>query len=307
LNEITFNNIRKCFFKKRYIFIDEENIYYFWQIYFSEFGSTLEIVPFKYDGKKFVEIKTSKVELLIDYLKFMLIDKNPKEIRKFFNYLQSLKFSLSDIQREKLGDNFCRFFIRDRDDKFIFLDTYAKHWIIDFKKIKNRDKHILKEPKIFPFYIPEVKVTITEDAKILKNDQEINIDNFWEIYEEYKKSLIPLIKKKDQIFRKIEEDLKVRFYKTQKQLKNSKIFDYEIDAVIYVYDGLLNYEDILRISYSQYSFEDNYQYDLHFYGFDMKVSSLMWNLIDNFGIRIIPTKLSFWSEIETKNQKSFKI
>ena len=52
MNSITLCNINKLF-QNGYVFIDEEGIYYLWQIYFSDFRATLEIVAFRKEGNKF--------------------------------------------------------------------------------------------------------------------------------------------------------------------------------------------------------------------------------------------------------------
>ena len=48
-------------------------------------------------------------------------------------------------------------------------------------------------------------------------------------------------------------------------------------------------------------------YDLKFWGIDIKVSKLLWGLIDKFGIRIVETKLNVWSEIKTNLQMFYRI
>ena len=54
--------------KERYVFVDEEEIYYLWQFWFSSYGGELEITAYKKGSEKFVEIETSKINALRKYL-----------------------------------------------------------------------------------------------------------------------------------------------------------------------------------------------------------------------------------------------
>ncbi len=69
VNSINLCNINK-FYQKRFVFVDDEGIYYFWQLYFTEFGATLEIVPFIKKENRFIQIEMPKVSELTDYLKW---------------------------------------------------------------------------------------------------------------------------------------------------------------------------------------------------------------------------------------------
>jgi len=178
-----FHNIsRLC--NRRYVFVDEEGIYYVWQFWFSEFGANLEITPFILEDEKFVETQTDKAEELIEYLKHRLLNKTELEIREFCKYLTFLELNIPKTIEEKFGERFCNF-LHDRDKKFIYQDPNAKHWIIDFEKIKNNDPDFLKEPPLLPFTITELGVTLTKEEELLKDGKKINVDKFWKIVEEY--------------------------------------------------------------------------------------------------------------------------
>ena len=116
---------------------------------------------------------------------------------------------------------------------------------------------------------------------------------------------LQIIKKKDKIFKKIEQDLEKRFLKSLKELQNHKIADYDIVAKVEVFDTLLGYEPILTVYYSYRTFKDKGLYGLNIFGLDLKVGKIYWYLIDKFGLKNIDTKFYFWSEIEMKNQKYF--
>jgi len=165
----------------------------------------------------------------------------------------------------------------------------------------------LKEPNLFPFFISELGVTLTKDLKLKKSGKSLSIEEFWKIYEEYKLSLIPIIKRKDKILRKVEEDLERRFFESLKEIKSKKICDYEIDPKVEVFDTLLGYEPIFTIHYIEEMFKDKSPYSLNFYGLDLKVGRLCWYVIDAFGLESVNTKFYYWSDIEIKNQKFFKI
>ena len=82
-NSINLCNINK-FYQTRFVFVDDEGIYYFWQLYFSEFGTTLEIVSFIKKENRFIQTETPRVAELIEYLNWRLQDRSAKEIRDFF-------------------------------------------------------------------------------------------------------------------------------------------------------------------------------------------------------------------------------
>ena len=179
--------------------------------------------------------------------------------------------------------------------------------VLDFEKIKNKEDNFFKEPDIFPFFIPEVEVTLTKDARLLKNGNEITIEKFWQLYEEYKTSLISIIKKKDKVLRKIELDLKKRFVESFEELKNKKISDYEIDPKVEIFDTLLGYEPIYTIFYGKREFTEHDLCDLKLHGMDLKVCYLFWCIIDYFGLKSINTRFYYWSEIKIQNQKFFNV
>ena len=193
----------------------------------------------------------------------------------------------------------------DRDSEFIYTDPYAKHWVIDFDKVRNKEMDFLKEPELLPFTFSELGVTVTKECELVKNGKRIDIDGFEKAEEEYKKSLIPIIEQKDKIFQKIEKDLYTRFMATLKELESKKINDYEIEPQIMVFDTLLGYEKILNIWYAKEIFEDREPYSLGIFGLDLKVCHLTWRLLDTLGIRAAQVKFSFWSEVRVMDQKFF--
>ncbi len=306
MNSLDFYNINIKTVQDRFVVIDDEATYYVWQLYFSNYLATLEIVAFVKKDHKFIEIKTTKVNELIEYLKFRLLDKNTKEITNFFNTLASY-FSIPQNIIEEYGEDFCKQFLQDSDSRFLFRDLEAKHWELDFEKIKNKDDNFLKEPTLLPFYISELDVILTKDAKLQKNHKDITIKQFWQIYDEYKKDLIPYIKKKDKIFRKIEKDLKERFFESLAELRKKKIFDYEIQPKIEVFDVLIGEDPFLCLPYTDELLLDESLWSLKVYGLDLMVGRLCWYVLQKLGLKSIKTEFYYWSDIEIKNQKFFRL
>ena len=304
MNSINLCNINK-FYQKRFVFVDDEGIYYFWQLYFTEFGATLEIVPFIKKENRFIQTETPKASELTDYLKWRLTGKSAKEIVDFFMDLSMKEFSIPDELVDRFGQEFCKELVNDRDSEFIYTDPYAKHWVIDFDKVRNKEMDFLKEPELLPYTFTELGVTVTKEYELVKNGKKIGVEKFAKVKEEYKKSLIPIIKQKDRIFQKIEKDLYARFMATLKELERKKISDYEIEPQIMVFDTLLGYDELLRIWYIKEMFEDRDLYSLSIYGLDLKVSYLMWRLLDTLGLRAAQVKFSFWSEVRVRDQKFF--
>ena len=304
VDSINLCNINK-FYQKRFVFVDEEGIYYFWQLSFSEFGASIEIVPFIKKENRFIQTETPKVGELIGYLKWRLEDKNAKEIRDFFYALSFRTFSIPKGLMEKFGEEFCEKLAYDHDSEFIYTDPYAKHWVIDFAKVRNKEMDFLKEPELLPFTFTELGVTVTKECELMKNGKTISIDGFEKAREEYKKNLVPIIKQKDRIFRKIEKDLYARFMATLKKLESKKISDYEIEPQILVFDTLLGYDELLRVWYTKEIFEDREPYSLSIFGLDLGVCHLTWRLLDTLGLRAVQAKLSFWSEVRVREQKFF--
>jgi hypothetical protein len=307
MNSINLCHIKNIIIQNRFVFVDEKEIYYLWQIYYSDFGTTLSIDAFKKEGVVFKEIETTRVYELIKYLKFWLLDKNTTEIIEFFKSISFLEFNIHKKIANEFDEKFYRLFLRDIDSEFIFLDPHAKHWIIDFKKIRNHEKEFLKEPEFFPFYISNIDVVLTKDLKLLKNEKDITIEDFWQIYEEYKLGLVSIIKKKDVMLRKIENDLAKRFFESLAEINNKSISDYEIDAKVEIYDLVTRYEPIFALHYSRRIFKDKTLYSLKVYGYDFYVGRLCWSLIDTFGLNILSAQVCIWSEIEIINQKFFKL
>lgn len=306
MNNLTFCNVNK-YDQNRFIFVDEEGIYYFWQFTFSEYMADLEIVPFKKENEKFIKIKTHKVEELITYLKSKLINKTEQEIREFFKYITFLEFTIPASFKTKFGEKFCHY-LQDRDNRFIYQDPNVKHWIIDFEKVRNNEPEFLKQPNLLPFTITELGVTLTKDEKLKKDGKTITIDEFWNTVKEYKKGLIAPIKQKDKIMRKIEEDLKRRYFESLREIENKKhISDYEIEIEFEVFDTLNSDEPVLKILFVEGMFEDNEPYSLSLFGIDMQVGRLCWYFLDGLGLQSIQKKFFFWSEIKIRNQKFFNV
>ncbi|WP_201337540.1 MULTISPECIES: hypothetical protein [unclassified Nitratiruptor] len=299
-------NINRSNSQMSRVFVDEEGIYYLWILYSGY--PDLEIVPFKKENNKFIEIKTPKVDELYDYLRFRFCNETVFEIEKLFESLlwDYSKFTIPKNIVEKFGEKFCEYFLRDRDNEFIFLDPYAKHWIIDFEKVRNQEKEFLQEPELLPFTITELGVTLTKDLELQKDGKNLSIEEFWKVYDEYRLSLIPIAKKKDKIFRKIEEDLGKRVKESLREIKSKKISDYNIEIQVKVFDTLLGYEQFLELFYTEEMFEDGVLYHLRELN-NMEVCRLFWHVIEFFGLRIITTELSFWSEITIDNQKFFRL
>ncbi len=305
---IIFNKIQRPYYKKRYIFVDKEGIYYFWQFMFSEFLVELEIIPFRLEEGKFVETDTNKLDELVKYLKLRLLNKTESQMQDFLEYINSLEFNVPKSIQKKFGDEFC-LFLRDNDNEFIYKDPNAKHWIIDFEKIRNNEQDFLKEPDLLPFTITELGVTLTKNEELIKDGNKISIEEFWKVREKYKTNLIPIIQRKDEIFKKIELNLEKRFFESLKEIESKKIFDYEIDATIEVYDAAIEecYEPILNIFYTDLIFQDKEPYSLSLYGLNLRVSRICWYLIDSLGLKAIEQEFYFWSDIEVKNQMFFRL
>ena len=275
------------FCQRRYVFVDEEGIYYLWKFRFFKYRAGLEIVPFKMKDGIFVEMQTDKAKELIEYLKPKLLNKTAQQIQTFCEDLTFLKLDVPKSIEEKFGEKFCNF-LYDRDKEFIYQDPNAKHWIIDFEKIRNNEPDFLKVPDLFPFMITELGVTLKEDGELFKDGKKITIERFWEIVKEYKSSLIPFIKSKDKILRKIEKDLKRRYDETLRQLENNKkISDFEIEPKIEILDILLSDEPLHTINYGRSMSEVDELWSLGLFGIDLKVSWLCRFQLEALGLRSI--------------------
>ena len=190
------------------------------------------------------------------------------------------------------------------DERFLFQDKFAKHFILDFDTIENNKEIFFKQPEIFPFYISYLDVWITKDYKIIKNSTEITTNDVIQLEEEYKKNLIPLIKKKDKIYRAVQKESIKKYFKTKEFLNSMNICDKNIEIKITFFDIAGN--DIYFNIYSEVTYKRQI-YDLKFWGIDIEVSRLLWGLIDKFGTRIVEAKLNVWSEIKTDLQMFYKI
>ena len=60
-----------------------------------------------------------------------------------------------------------------------------------------------------------------------------------------------------------------------------------------VFDTLLGYDELLRVWYAKEIFEDREPYTLSIFGLDLKVSHLMWRLLDTLELRAAQKNLAF--------------
>lgn len=303
---ITVSGLHKHFTRRRYIFVDKEEIYYFWQLNYSAWGLHIEIVAMKQTKDDFITIKTPKSEKIGDYLKEIFFEKSDAFIGDFFEKISFYEFEIPPIHTHILGEKFKNKFLLEQDIEFIFRDKFAKHLIIDFDKIENRDLCFFYQPKLFPLYIPEIDVTVTEEAELFQGTELISLDYFWLVYEKYLYTLQEKIKYKDKIFSSIEKDLKKRRRKAVSQIKVEEIHDYKIDTYLTIFDGFLN-DEILNIIFLKDFFDDTEGYSLSLYGLDINVGMIMYRLIDTYGLKIILPKLSYCSELKIRNQKFFTL
>jgi len=300
-------SLHKGFLMSRYVFMDAERFYYLWQLDFSEYGLRIEITAMKQNEDVFRVVETPKTELLVAYLRDILATQNSAFVSEFFETITFFEFEIESKYSDTFGEEFCSTFLCEQDREFILRDVNAKHLIIDFEKIQKRELEFFSQPELFPLYIPQTDVTLTQDMKFLKDMQEISIEEFWKLYEAYKISLTKEIQQKEKIFSSIEKDLECRYTRALTQIKEEKIHDYEVEAYITIFDGFLNEYEILNIIFTEHSFKDTELYSLAIFGFDVKVGRVMYHLIDTFGIQIVRAKLNFWSELEIRNQKFFNI
>ena len=120
--------------------------------------------------------------------------------------------------------------------------------------------------------------------------------------------MIPLIKSKDKILKKIEEDLKRRYYKSLKELENNKkISDFEIEAKVDIYDTLFDGIPIYTLHYGESMFEDDEPWTLSLFGIDLKVGRLCWYQLEALGLRSIQKRFYYWSEVKIRDQKFFEL
>ena len=289
----------------RYTVVDKDNIYYLIEDNVSTSSVCIDISCYKIKYNKFVSYETNNTDILKQYLQKFLIDNKSNSLSDLFYYEYNIDKKYIDI----LGEEFCRRFIYNYDTSFIYKDTNVKHLIVDFDATNNDKDIVFKEPKCFPYHLSYLDIVITEDAKILYKNNIITKDTFYKIYQDYKDKLLLKIKSKDHLFEKIEQDLYKRYLNTMSHLKNSKNSDFNIESVVNVYEdeAYESYNPILKIYLNKHNRDDNTRYSLHLYGFDIRVSNILYFLIDKFGINIINKKLSFWSEISIDEQKKFRL
>ncbi len=295
------------FCTKRYIFVDEDKSYYLWQLAFSEYGLTVEITSFKQNNDDFIVFDNPKIEMITSYIQEILTDQNSSFIAKFFESIGDFEFEIEKKYRDALGNKFCNIFLSEQDREFILQDKYAKHLIIDFEKIQARELVFFNQPELFPLYIPEIGVNVTKEAKLCKDLKEINLETFWLLYEQYKTTLIKQIKQKNKMLINIEQDLIYRYKKASKQIKKENIDDYELEAYISVFDVFSNEYEITKVIFSKHSLSEAKTYSLAVFSLDIEVNRIMYHLIDTFGIKIVTTKLHYWSELIIRNQKFFNV
>jgi hypothetical protein len=279
--------------------LQDSNIYYL--IYLDR--CYVNISAFKKRENRFYEIENENVYKLINYFEDIAYFK--RFSRKILNLEVSLlTFDVPNEAKEKLGESFCTHFIRDYDLHFLYQDSYAKHFIPNWRAIENKEKNILIQPKLFPFYINHLDVIIDENCDIYHKNQKITPQDVYELEKEYKKSLIPKLNKKSKIYDALMNDLKKRYYKTKNIIKKMNLWDYNLDAHIEFFNiaGDVIFEELIHFEYYDLS-----PCNLKIYGLDIEVNYLLWRLIDSYGLRIVTAKLDVWSEVKTDLQKSFMI
>ncbi|AZV46108.1 hypothetical protein C3L23_02120 [Nautilia sp. PV-1] len=284
-----------------FVFVDKENIYYLLNLD-DRYG--VFINTFRFENGKVAEFETPKKEVFEKYFSFWKNLSNVEKRDYIYNLCFALNYKISKRALKTLGEDFCFRYLRDLDEHFLFQDKFAKHFILDFKAIEQGREVFYRQPKLFPFYISYLDIWITEDYKIIKNNTEITTNDVFQLEEEYKKSLIPLIKKKDKIYRAVQKDSIKKYFKTKEFLKSMNICDKNIEIIITFFDIAGN--DIHFNTCSEVTFERQI-YDLKFWGINVEISRLLWGLIDKFGIRIVEAKLNVWSEIKTDLQMFYKI
>ncbi len=225
-----------------------------------------------------------------------------------FKALMSLrvKFISFDVPKDavkKLGEKFCNYFIRDNDRFLFYKDKYAKYFLIDWKKLEKNEFPFI-QPKLFPFYITHLDVLIDENYDIYHKNKKITTKDVYKLENEYKKSLIPVIDKKNKIYNAFIADLEKKYFRTKKFLENMNLWDYNLEAHIEFFDigDCIIFEECMN-----YETFDASSCSLSLYGLDMQVNFLLWRLIDAFGLRIVTAKIYIWSEIKTDLQMSYLI
>jgi len=276
------------FYQKRFIFNDADGNCYFIQLEPNEFGFDIEVIGF---DAKLQPMSSDKVILLAKFLQRRDI--------AFFQQLTNRELTLPHMIHERLSERFIRMFLKEKDREFIFRDKDAKHWIIDFASIA-KGQWCIVQPKLFPWHIQEVNVTLLEDGRLFKDVKEIDEEHFWRLYDAYLASLKPKIAQKDSICRQIEMDLQKR----SETLSVTNAADVEKEARVDVLDTWFCYEPLLRVHYPAF---DHDKCSLQLYGIDMEVSYLLWRVVDAFGLEAIEHELYYWSEVEVISQKFFTL
>jgi len=261
----------------------------------------INVNAFEIKDEKFYEIENENIKKLINYFNDYVYSK--RCWHKFIDLELSLNYKIPQQAKKKLGDKFCRF-IRDYDLHCLHQDINAKHFIPNWNAIEKNEQNFFIQPKLFPFYISYLDVMIDKNYNVYYKNQKIKPDEVFEIENEYKKSLIPLIKKKDKVYQALMNDLENKYYKTKKFLKSINLWDYNLDGHIEFFDiaGNAIFEEWIHF--------ETYDLDpcsLKLYGLDIDVSYIFWRLIDAFGLRIVTAKIDVWSEVKTDLQMSYKI
>jgi hypothetical protein len=278
---------RYRFWQKRFVFNDSAGNYYFIYLDPSEFGFFVEVAAF---DAAFEPLDTENVKDLANFLR-------SRDLKFFTGLGEVLDFPVPKRVRQKLSERFAHRFLQEIDREFIFRLRDAKHWIIDFGALR-RGEWRLREPKLFPWRIAEVDVVVTEDGELLYRGGRIDEGRFWELYDEYLRSLRPKIARKDRICKKIEADLLQRFEVVR--VENAADVEKEARVDICAWDM---YEPLLRVDYRM---ADYSECSLGLYGIDMEVSYLLWRVIDAFGLEAVENELYYWSEVEVVGQKFFR-
>jgi len=265
--------------------LEYKNIKYY--VYLSKDYIDIQTWPENIIDDEIVEIKG----LLENYFCNYLCDN----ILKFLEY--EMSFKVSKNAQKKLGKEFCNYFIKDHDPYFFFNDEKAKHFLIDLDAIKKNKKQFFKQPKLFPFYISYLDIYIDESYDIFYKNKKISPREVFKLENEYIKSLLPLIRKKDKIYSAVIKNTKRKFIQTKQKLSSISKCDMNIQKFIYVYDKFGN----IILEFDLENKRKNFKF------FDIEINFLTYQIIKKFTPRIVKQKIDIWSEIKSDLQMFYKI
>jgi hypothetical protein len=266
--------------------LEYKNIKYY--VYLSKEYIDIKIFPENITNDEIVEIKG----LLENYFCKYSCDN----ILRFLEYELSY-FKISGNAQKKLGKEFCNYFIKDHDPYLFFNDKKAKHFLIDLDAIKKNKKQFFKQPKLFPFYITYLNIYIDENYDIFHKNQKISPKEVFKLENEYIKSLLPIIRKKDKIYSAIIKDIKRKSLQIKQKISTIKKSDTNLQTVIYVFDKFGN----IIIEFDLDNKEKFFKF------FDIEINILTYRIIKKFTPRIIEKKLDIWSEVKLDLQMFCKI